>query len=127
MRADYRELLNLIEIKFNIPRTSITLCTIPPLANLTFRIDFEKSTTLHLFNNWLRNIWREYSDFDMNGYYLNYNLADFDETFRNDAGGINYNYYQKYAKYLIFHFILLNILNTFSLFSFDFLILSIKN
>ncbi|XP_043470762.1 maternal effect protein oskar-like [Leptopilina heterotoma] len=100
MRADYRELLNLIEIKFNIPRTSITLCTIPPLANLSFRIDFEKCSTLHLFNNWLRNIWREYCEFDMNGYYLNYSLADFDETFRNDAGGINYNYYQNDARYV---------------------------
>ncbi|XP_051170710.1 maternal effect protein oskar [Leptopilina boulardi] len=100
MQADYRELLNILEVDFNLPRTSITICTIPPLANLSFRIDFERSSTLQMFNNWLRNIWRDYYDFDFNGVYWNYNLADFDEVFRNDIGAIKYHYFQNDARYV---------------------------
>ena len=96
IKADFIELLELLEFKFNIARNAITICTLPPLANLSFMSDFEKTSTLRSFNNWLRQMVGEKTDF-VCGNYSAYQLVDFYDAFTNDADAISYEYFQEWV------------------------------
>lgn len=96
MKNDYLLLLDTLEEKFNLPKSSITIGTIAPLANVNFRTQFEEYSTFACFNNWLRQLVDNRCD-EIGQRKFYYKIMDFHKELSTDIEGVNYDYFQKYV------------------------------
>lgn len=98
---DLQELLTLCHRKFRLSKSAITLCTIPPLANIPLINNFDELSALYAFNNNIRWI-VEHKGYDGcplgKGGIDTYGLVDFFEQFHtydaDDNMSIDFDYYQ---------------------------------
>lgn len=84
IQSDYEELLELLSTKFAYAAGAITLCTIPPLGNISWMNQPTQFTALRAFNYWIASYALE------NGY----QLADFFSHFSNFRGTPKYELFQ---------------------------------
>ncbi|XP_043473562.1 uncharacterized protein LOC122505790 [Leptopilina heterotoma] len=93
MKEDYLLLLDTLEEKFNLPKSSITIGTIAPLANVNFRTQYDEYSTLVCFNNWLRQLVDNRCD-ELGQRKFYYKIIDFHKELSTDIEGVNYDYFQ---------------------------------
>lgn len=94
MKEDYLELLKTLEENFCLSKSSITIGTIPPLANISFRMHYEEFSTLVCFNNWLRYLIDNRYD-EIGQRKFSYKFIDFHKELLTDIEEVNYDYFQK--------------------------------
>lgn len=100
---DMERLLQLLERKFYFSRTAITICTIPPLANLSLHGHNNKVRALYSFNDWIRSLAHTTNhSFGSNDSYYNYSksyrIIDFCEAFTDEALTTRYDCFQLNAR-----------------------------
>ncbi len=89
MQEDMLQLLRKLKTKFGYSAQQITLCTLPPMGNVSVFGEREKYLNLQSFNNWLRNFTQK----------CGYNLLDFYNEFINGENRcIDYQYFQQDAR-----------------------------
>ena len=87
------ELLQVLRSKFHLSNTAITICTLPPLANLSIYAHKKQSMALLSFNNWIRSLTDDPSKRDPS--FINYSVIDLYEKFCFDETYVtNYDWYQ---------------------------------
>lgn len=105
MMEDLIELLTLCHTKFRLSKSAITLCTIPPLANVPLIANFDQISTLYTFNNNIRWI-IDHKGYDGcplgQGGIDNYGFIDFFEEFHrydeDENKSINFDNFQIEAR-----------------------------
>ncbi|KAG5314129.1 OSKA protein, partial [Acromyrmex insinuator] len=97
MVYDMTELLQVLRSKFHLSNTAITICTLPPLANLSIYAHKKQSMALLSFNNWIRSLTDDPSKRDPS--FINYLVIDLYEKFCFDETYVtNYDWYQTQAR-----------------------------
>ncbi|XP_011057669.1 PREDICTED: maternal effect protein oskar isoform X2 [Acromyrmex echinatior] len=97
MVYDMTELLQVLRSKFHLSNTAITICTLPPLANLSIYAHKKQSMALLSFNNWIRSLTDDPSKRDPS--FINYLVIDLYEKFCfNETYVTNYDWYQTQAR-----------------------------
>ncbi|XP_018354843.1 PREDICTED: uncharacterized protein LOC108755919 [Trachymyrmex septentrionalis] len=97
MVYDMTELLQVLRSKFHLSNTAITICTLPPLANLSIYAHKKQSMALLSFNNWIRSLTDDPSKRDSS--FINYSVIDLYEKFCFDETYVtNYDWYQTQAR-----------------------------
>lgn len=92
-------LLKLLEYKFSFSRSAITICTIPPLANLSLYGHSCKIRALYSFNTWIRHL----ANIEGHGFgkeTKSYRVIDFFEVFTDNTYTTQYDYFQLNARML---------------------------
>lgn len=90
-------LLKLLEYKFSFSRSAITICTIPPLANLSLYGHSCKIRALYSFNTWIRHL----ANIEGHGFgkeTKSYRVIDFFEVFTDNTYTTQYDYFQLNAR-----------------------------
>ncbi|KAK2587845.1 hypothetical protein KPH14_003942 [Odynerus spinipes] len=99
---DMEWLLKLLEYKFSFSHSAVTICTIPPLANLSLHGHSDKVRALYSFNNWIRGLAHaEDHSFGSNSSYSNsksYRVIDFFEAFADETYTTQYDWFQLNAR-----------------------------
>ncbi|XP_011165902.2 uncharacterized protein LOC105200173 [Solenopsis invicta] len=97
MIDDMTELLQVLRSKFHLSNTAITICTLPPLANLGIYAYRNQSFALFSFNNWIRSL--AYDPARRDSSFINYSVIDLYEKFCLDDTYItNYDWFQVDAR-----------------------------
>lgn len=98
IKEDYKNLLQILEDKFGHSKQQITLCTLPPLANMSYHTANLELTNLYAINNFIRRLGNE----EFMGPGLDkYNVIDvYDEMCEEGRDIIDYNNFQLY----VYHF-----------------------
>lgn len=87
------ELLQVLRSKFHLSNTAITICTLPPLANLSIYAYKTQSMAFLSFNNWIRSLADDPSKREPS--FVNYPVIDLYEKFCLDGTYItNYDWFQ---------------------------------
>ncbi|XP_072752345.1 uncharacterized protein [Anoplolepis gracilipes] len=97
MIYDMTELLQVLRSKFHLSNTAITICTIPPLANLGIYAYKYQSLALFCFNNWIRSL----ADLATSGkdtFFENYPIIDLFESFCSETYVTQYDWFQTQAR-----------------------------
>ncbi|KAL0126580.1 hypothetical protein PUN28_005142 [Cardiocondyla obscurior] len=91
------ELLQVLRTKFHLSNTAITICTLPPLANLSIYAYEKQSMAFFSFNNWIRSLADNPSERESS--FVNYSVIDLYEHFCLDETYItNYDLFQTQAR-----------------------------
>ncbi|KYN09041.1 PREDICTED: maternal effect protein oskar-like [Trachymyrmex cornetzi] len=97
MVYDMTELLQVLRSKFHLSNTAITICTLPPMGNLSIYAHKKQSMALLSFNNWIRSLMDDPSKRDPS--FINYRVIDLYEKFCFDETYVtNYDWYQTQAR-----------------------------
>jgi len=97
MIYDMTELLQVLRSKFHLSSTAITICTLPPLANLGIYAYKTQSMAFFSFNNWIRSLADDSSK--RNSSFVNYSVIDLYEKFCFDGKYItDYDWFQTQAR-----------------------------
>lgn len=94
---DMTWLLKLLEYKFSFSRSAITICTIPPLANLSLYGHSCKIRALYSFNTWIRHL-ANIEGYGLGNETKSYRVIDFFEVFTDDTYTTLYDYFQLNAR-----------------------------
>ncbi|EFN70685.1 hypothetical protein EAG_03874 [Camponotus floridanus] len=92
MIYDMTELLQVLRSKFHLSNSAITICTIPPLANLSIYAYKKQSLALFCFNNWIRSLADDASRRDAS--FESYPIIDLFESFCNETYVTEYDWFQ---------------------------------
>lgn len=93
MASDMTELLQVLRSKFHLSNTAITICTLPPLANLSIYAYKKQSIALLSFNNWIRSLTDDPSKRDSS--FVNYPVIDLYKEFcLDETYTTNYDWFQ---------------------------------
>ncbi|XP_066600884.1 uncharacterized protein osk [Prorops nasuta] len=98
MIEDMQVLLTLLETKFSLTNNAVTLCTIPPLANLALFSDREKLINLYAFNSWIRSLEKGFNGRWYETYVSHYPVIDVHSQFITENHATEYDYYQINAR-----------------------------
>ncbi|XP_011862145.1 PREDICTED: uncharacterized protein LOC105558834 [Vollenhovia emeryi] len=97
MIDDMTELLEVLRSKFHLSNTAITICTLPPLANLSMYAYKKQTMALLSFNNWIRSLADDPSKRESS--FVNYPVIDLFEMFCCDETyTTNYDWFQTQAR-----------------------------
>ncbi|KAL6442466.1 hypothetical protein ACFW04_002590 [Cataglyphis niger] len=96
MIYDMTELLQVLRSKFHLSNSAITICTIPPLANLGIYAYKKQSLALFCFNNWIRSLADDASR--RGGTFESYPIIDLFESFCNETYVTEYDWFQTQAR-----------------------------
>ncbi|XP_011252874.1 uncharacterized protein LOC105249250 [Camponotus floridanus] len=96
MIYDMTELLQVLRSKFHLSNSAITICTIPPLANLSIYAYKKQSLALFCFNNWIRSLADDASRRDAS--FESYPIIDLFESFCNETYVTEYDWFQTQAR-----------------------------
>lgn len=97
MIDDMTELLQVLRSKFHLSNKAITICTLPPLANLGIYAYMRKNMALFSFNNWIRSLTDDPSKREPT--FINYPVIDLYEKFCIDETyTTNYDWFQTQAR-----------------------------
>ncbi|XP_011635158.1 uncharacterized protein LOC105425879 isoform X1 [Pogonomyrmex barbatus] len=97
MVYDMTELLQVLRSKFHLSNTAITICTLPPLANLSIYAYKKQSLAFFSFNNWIRSLADDPSKRGPS--FVNYPVIDLYEKFCIDETYItDYDWFQTQAR-----------------------------
>ncbi|KAH0954274.1 hypothetical protein HN011_004449 [Eciton burchellii] len=96
MIDDMTELLQVLRSKFHLSNSAITICTIPPLANVAVCVHRKQNLALFCFNNWVRSLADDASRRDPS--FENYPIIDLFESFCNKTYSTNYDWFQTQAR-----------------------------
>ncbi|EZA57006.1 hypothetical protein DMN91_006899 [Ooceraea biroi] len=96
MINDMTELLQVLRSKFHLSNSAITICTIPPLANVAICAHKSQSLALFSFNNWIRSLADDASRRDPS--FESYPVVDLFESFCNETYTTEYDWFQTQAR-----------------------------
>ncbi|XP_024873093.1 uncharacterized protein LOC112455425 [Temnothorax curvispinosus] len=97
MIEDMTELLQVLRSKFHLSNTAISICTLPPLANISIYSYKKQSMALLSFNNWIRSLADDPSTRDTS--FVNYPVIDLYTKFCHDETYVtNYDWFQTQAR-----------------------------
>ncbi|XP_031781467.1 maternal effect protein oskar isoform X1 [Nasonia vitripennis] len=88
MANDMMGLLKKLNTKYGYSSQQITLCTLPPMGNISMFGERDKYLNMHSYNNWIRRFAAK----------NNYQLLDLYDCFTDDNGCIDYQYFQQDAR-----------------------------
>lgn len=95
MIEDMEDLLEYLEARYSFSKSAITLCTIPPLANLLMSSDRAKILVLQGFNSWIREQTNfRFGNSDQWDFNVRYNLIEFHDKNTTVKISTNYDYFQ---------------------------------
>lgn len=86
------ELLQVLRSKFHLSNSAITICTIPPLANMSICSHKTQSLSLFSFNNWIRSLADDASS--RHPSFESYPVIDLFESFSNEIYITEYDWFQ---------------------------------
>lgn len=86
------ELLQVLRSKFHLSNSAITVCTIPPLANLSIYAYKKQGLALFGFNNWIRSLADDASQRGVS--FESYPIIDLFESFCNETYVTEYDWFQ---------------------------------
>ncbi|XP_014478649.1 PREDICTED: uncharacterized protein LOC106746506 [Dinoponera quadriceps] len=95
MIDDMTELLQVLQSRFHLSNSAITICTIPPLANIAIHAYKNKSLALFCFNNWVRSLIDDTSIKDSS---KRYRILDLFENFSNGMYTTEFDWFQTQAR-----------------------------
>ncbi|XP_012229836.1 uncharacterized protein osk [Linepithema humile] len=96
MIHDMTELLQVLRSKFHLSNSAITICTLPPLANVSIHAHKHQSMALFCFNNWIRSLADDASRRDSS--FENYPIIDLFENYCNETYTTEYDWFQTQAR-----------------------------
>lgn len=97
MIYDMTELLQVLRSKFHLSNEAITICTLPPMANLSIYAHKEQSMAFLSFNNWIRSLADDPSKRDSS--FIKFPVIDLYEKFCfDDTYVTNYDWFQTQAR-----------------------------
>lgn len=96
MIYDMTELLQVLRSKFHLSNSAITVCTIPPLANLSIYAYKKQGLALFGFNNWIRSLADDASQRGVS--FESYPIIDLFESFCNETYVTEYDWFQTQAR-----------------------------
>ncbi|EFN79254.1 hypothetical protein EAI_08923 [Harpegnathos saltator] len=96
MIDDMSELLQVLQSKFHLSNSAITICTIPPLANIAIHAYKYKSLALFCFNNWIRSLVDDMSRRD--SFSKGYRILDLFENCSNEMYATEFDWFQTQAR-----------------------------
>lgn len=96
MIRDMTELLQVLRSKFHLSSSAITICTLPPLANVSIHAHKHQSMALFCFNNWIRSLADDASSRDSS--FENYPIIDLFENYTNETYTTQYDWFQTQAR-----------------------------
>ncbi|KAM0732907.1 Maternal effect protein oskar [Formica fusca] len=96
MIYDMTELLQVLRSKFHLSNSAITICTLPPLANLGIYAYKKQSLALFCFNNWVRSLADDASRRGPS--FESYPIIDLFESFCNETYVTEYDWFQTQAR-----------------------------
>lgn len=92
MINDMTELLQVLQSRFHLSNSAITICTIPPLANIAIHAYKNKSLALFGFNNWIRSLIDDASKKDSSS--RRYRILDLFKNFSNGIYTTEFDWFQ---------------------------------
>ncbi|XP_012532829.1 uncharacterized protein LOC105834706 [Monomorium pharaonis] len=96
MIRDMTELLQVLRSKFHLSNTAITICTLPPLANLGIHAYKTQNLALLSFNNWIRSLADDPAKRDSS--FVNYSVIDLYQQYCGENFITNYDLFQIQAR-----------------------------
>ncbi|KMQ89572.1 maternal effect protein oskar, partial [Lasius niger] len=96
MIYDMTELLQVLRSKFHLSNSAITICTIPPLANVSIYAYKKQSLALFCFNNWIRSLADDAAK--RGASFESYPIIDLFESFCNETYVTDYDWFQVQAR-----------------------------
>lgn len=96
MIYDMTELLQVLRSKFHLSNSAITVCTLPPLANVSIHAYKKQSLALFCFNNWIRSLADDASR--RNASFESYPIIDLFESFCDETYVTEYDWFQTQAR-----------------------------
>lgn len=96
MIHDMTKLLQTLRSKFHLSNSAITICTLPPLANIAIHSYKDKSLALFCFNNWIRSLADDACMRDSS--FKGYRVIDLFENFSNETYTTEFDWFQTQAR-----------------------------